>query len=59
LRGREKADDDELRRKLEERYRQLPGVVVGKLQELANSAGEAAAYQASEAIMLLLEQDDQ
>ena len=59
LRGREKADDEELRRKLEERYRQLPGVVVGKLQELANSAGVAAAYQACEAIMLLREQDNQ
>jgi DNA-binding MarR family transcriptional regulator len=59
LRGREKADDDELRRKLKERYRQLPGVVVGKLQELANSAGVGAAYQASEAIMLLREQDHQ
>jgi DNA-binding MarR family transcriptional regulator len=56
-RGREKAADDELRRKLEIRYRQLPEVVVGKLQELANSAGMEAAYQASEAIMLLREQD--
>lgn len=59
LRGREKAEDDELSRKLEERYRQLPRAVVGKLQELANSAGVAAAYQASEAIMLLLAQDNQ
>jgi DNA-binding MarR family transcriptional regulator len=58
LREREKADDGELRRKLEERYRQLPDVVVGKLQELAASAGEAAAFQASEAIMLLREQDN-
>jgi DNA-binding MarR family transcriptional regulator len=57
LRERKKAVDDELRRKLEERYRRLPGAVVGKLQELANLAGVAAAYQASEAIMLLLEQD--
>jgi hypothetical protein len=59
LREREKTDDDELRRKLEERYRQLPEAVVGKLQELANSVGVAAAYQASEAIMLLREQDTQ
>jgi hypothetical protein len=59
LRGREEANDDELRRKLEESYRQLPGAVVGKLQELANSAGVGAAYQASEAIMLLREQDPQ
>jgi DNA-binding MarR family transcriptional regulator len=59
LRGREKAADDELRRKLEERYQQLPDAVVGKLQELAASAGEAAAYQASEAIMLLREQNNQ
>ena len=59
LRGREKADDDELSRKLEERYKHLPEAVVGKLQELANSAGVAAAYQASEAIRLLQEQDNQ
>ena len=57
--GCEKVDDDELRMKLEERYRQLPAAVVGKLQELANSAGVEAAYQASEAIMLLREQDHQ
>jgi hypothetical protein len=59
LRGREKTADDELRRELEERNRQLPEAVVGKLQELANSAGMEAAYQASEAIMLLREQDHQ
>ena len=59
LLGREKAADDELSRKLEERYNQLPDAVVGKLQELAASAGEAAAYQASEAIRLLREQDNQ
>jgi DNA-binding MarR family transcriptional regulator len=57
LRSHEKAADDELRTKLEERCRQLPGVVVEKLQELMASAGVAAAYQASEAIMLLREQD--
>ena len=59
LRGREKQADDELRRKLEERCTQLPEVVVGKLQELVGSAGVAAAYQASEAIMLLREQAHQ
>ena len=59
LRGWEKAADDELRRMLEERYRRLPEAVVGKLQMLANSAGVAVAYQATEAIMLLLEQDKQ
>ena len=59
LRGREKTADDELRRKLDIRYRQFPEVVVGKLQELANSAGMEVAYQASEAIMLLREQDNQ
>lgn len=55
LQGREKATNDELRRKLEERYRQLPRKVVEKLQELVDSAGIAAAYQASEAIMLMRE----
>jgi DNA-binding MarR family transcriptional regulator len=59
LRGREKDADEELRRKLEVCYGQLPKVVVEKLQELANSMGMEAAYQASEAIMLLREQDNQ
>jgi DNA-binding MarR family transcriptional regulator len=59
MQGREEAADEELRRKLEERYSQLPEAVVGKLQELANSAGMEAAYQASEAIRLLREQDNQ
>lgn len=56
---REPPVDDELREALEERYRRLPQGVVEKLQELANSVGVAAAYQASEAIMLLLRQDKQ
>lgn len=55
---REQTADDELREALEECYKRLPQGVVEKLQELANSAGVAAAYQASEAIMLL-EQDKQ
>lgn len=58
LRGQDQTADDELREALEEHYKRLPQGVVEKLQELANSAGVAAAYQASEAIMLL-EQDKQ
>ncbi len=59
LEGREMAAEDEMRRKLEERYRGLPGTVVEKLRELAAATGVEAAYKASEAIMLLLEQGDQ
>jgi DNA-binding MarR family transcriptional regulator len=57
LRGQEQTTDKKLRETLEERYTRLPQGVVEKVQELAASAGVAAAYQASEAIMLLLEQD--
>ncbi len=57
LREQEPTVDDELSKTLEERYKRLPQGVVEKLQELAMSAGVAAAYQASEAIMLLLKQD--
>ncbi len=55
----ERTADDERRKALEERYTRLPQRVVEKLQELATSAGVAVAYQASEAIMLLLEQEEQ
>ena len=59
LQGQEQTVDDELRETLAERYKQLPQGVVEKLQELENSAGMATAYQASEAVMLLLKQTRQ
>ena len=59
LREQEPTVNDELREALEEHYTRLPQEVVEKLQELSTSAGVAAAYQASEAIMLLLEQKEQ